>query len=438
MKKKYILFTLLLSYCCAVHTQTITWEERAPLPERITNNALATATVGGIPYVFSFAGIDSTKACGHTHLKSFRYDTQLDFWEPIAPLPDPMGGKIAAGASTVKNKIYIVGGYHVDSNCGEISSDKIHIYDPETNAYLPDGAPLLKAIDDHVQAVWRDSLIFVVTGWSNTTNVTNVQIYNPATDVWTAGTPVPNANDWRVFGGSGEIIGDTIYYIGGASPQCNLNVCFPPTSYLRKGVINPSNPAEITWEGQADPAAQGYRMGATTADNTIIWLGGSDLTYNFNGIDYNGTGGVAPTGRVTLLNANSGFLSQLEGQIPAIMDLRGVAKISESTFIIAGGMEANQVVTNKVFQINIDDLTAIVEPNIATQLIFPNPVSDVLRFSRAGNFSVEILDSQGKTVLPKQAIHHQALNVKNLDSGIYFIRIFDKNKVIDFQKIIKI
>ena len=43
---------------------------------------------------------------------------------------------------------------------------------------MPDGADIPKAIDDQVQAVWQDSLIYVITGWSNTTNVVDVQASN--------------------------------------------------------------------------------------------------------------------------------------------------------------------------------------------------------------------------------------------------------------------
>ena len=68
--------------------------------------------------------------------------------------------------------------------------------------------------------VYKDSLIYVVTGWSGSgfsgTNVANVQIYNPANDTWSVGTPVPNTNQYKAFGASGIIVEDTIYYFGGA------------------------------------------------------------------------------------------------------------------------------------------------------------------------------------------------------------------------------
>ena len=165
--------------------------------------------------------------------------------------------------------------------------------------------PIPTPIDDQVQATWRDSLIYVVTGWSNNGNVGKVQIYNPNTNTWEEGTPVPTSpnyeTDYYVFGGSGTIIGDTLYYIGGASGYF-LGPVFPATTHLRKGYINPEDPTEITWSGEETNIARGYRMAAGHwNDQQAVWIGGSQITYNYNGIDYNGSGGVPPTTRVVRL-----------------------------------------------------------------------------------------------------------------------------------------
>ncbi|MEZ4934907.1 MAG: hypothetical protein R2788_22605 [Saprospiraceae bacterium] len=68
---------------------------------------------------------------------------------------------------------------------------------------------------------------------------------------------------------------DTIYYAGGAKATSN----FPATTSFRKGIINPNNPAEITWSMVSKPEAK-----ATTAAVRWmgkVWLGGSDVTPNF-------------------------------------------------------------------------------------------------------------------------------------------------------------
>jgi len=59
--------------------------------------------------------------------------------------------------------------------------------------------------------------------------VVDVQIYNPRTDVWMEGTPASNDSEWFVFGASGTIVGDRIYYLGGAKYTCVTNTCFEPS-----------------------------------------------------------------------------------------------------------------------------------------------------------------------------------------------------------------
>ena len=110
------------------------------MPEAVSNNAVVAAPVDGTMYVYSFSGIDSTKIWSGIHKKAWRYNTQTQIWEAIPELPSG-NGRIAAGASLIKDKIYIIGGYEVFPNGSEVSYDQVHIYDPATNSYLPDGTP---------------------------------------------------------------------------------------------------------------------------------------------------------------------------------------------------------------------------------------------------------------------------------------------------------
>lgn len=423
-----LLFVLLIT---SLEGQQISWEEVAPLPEPVSNNAVVEATVSGVPHVFSFSGIDTTKDWFGLHLKGFRYNTQTDVWDTIDPLPDPMGGKIAAGASVVKNKIYIIGGYYVASDYSEVSSDDVHIYDPETNSYLPDGAPIPVPIDDQVQAVWRDSLIFVVTGWSNNGNVSDVQIYNPADDTWAEGTPIFNNSNWKVFGGSGTIVGDTIYYAGGAKSIGN----FSATTFFRKGYINPEDPTQITWEGELDLAALGYRMAAAEYEGQALWFGGSDVTYNFNGIAYNGSGGVSPNERISAYDPASGVLGPVIEDFIPVMDLRGIAKISPTQFIIAGGMKGNQTVTDRTLLITVDNLDEVITPRLPNIKISPNPSGQNINLDKLGTFDVQISDLQGKIVLEQENVTGE-INISRLPAGEYVLSVIEHNKITAIGKFV--
>lgn len=394
------------------------WGELSPMPERVTNNAVTAAQVNGEWYVYSFAGMDSTKSCEGDHLRSWRYSLSADSWESIPDVPDPLGGKIAAGASVIKGKIYVVGGYHITPDCNELSSAKIHIFDPVLNEWLPDGADLPLPIDDQVQAVWNDSLLYVVTGWSNTTNVEEVQIYNPTTDSWLLGTPIPGLTSWKVFGASGVILGDTLYYAGGAT----LSGSFNASNAFRKGAINPNDPAQIEWSTELDILSRGYRMGASRAGAFPFWVGGSLTTYNFDGVAYNGSGGVEPEDRAVFYDRTTGQLYEENGFFPPIMDLRGVAKIGATNFITAGGMLAGQEVTNRVFLSEIVT-TAVRETGPEAVLtFFPNPTTDRLCLDLQEPGEIALMDAFGRVVFLQSVQSGDCLDVSKVESGVYFLQ----------------
>jgi N-acetylneuraminic acid mutarotase len=312
------------------------------LPEPTTNNAVSEGFIKGKPYIFTFGGLDSTKRYTGIHKRSYKYDVHNSSWQQIAELPDTLG-KIASAAHRIKDTIYIIGGYHVFKDHTEKSSNKVHRYDIVNNEFLENGAAIPIAIDDHVQTVWRDSLIYITTGWSDVKNVPNVQIYNPSSNSWSEGTSVPNNHTYKSFGASGTIISDTIFYFGGASMGKN----YPIQNVLRKGIINPKKPTEISWSHEViDSTIVGYRMTATSVNNKPHWLGGSTTTYNYNPIAYNGSGGVHPSNRDLSINKEE-WRQNFGNKLP--MDLRGIAEINDSTKILVGGITENQQVSNKVY-----------------------------------------------------------------------------------------
>ncbi len=404
-----------------------------PMPERVTNNAVVEGFVNGVPYVYSFAGLDSTKNYSGIHLRSFRYNTQTDIWESIPPLPDTLG-KIATSANRIGDIIYIIGGYHVFSNGNEISSDRVHRYNTQTNTYLTDGAPIPVPIDDQVQAVWKDSLIYVVTGWSNNQNVTNVQIYNPSTDQWSQGTPIPNESSYPSFGAAGLIYNDTIYYFGGAR-----NNDFAIQRHMRKGIINANDPTEIEWSAFIlDLGVKAYRPAAFfLADDNLFWIGGADNTYNYDGIAYNNNQGVEPNHRVLYFDSSINYYQeQFFDLIP--MDLRGVAQISDSVQYIAGGMESGQMVSNKTLKIGqINLLVKAEDLSIAKGKIdlFPNPVNQSLYFKlpenqNCANLILKIFDLKGAEIMESKIQSCEAeIDISAFPNGIYVLSIFIDGKV---------
>lgn len=316
----------------------------ATLPVKVTNNTVCEGFIDNKPYLFSFSGIDSTKKYDGIHLKSFRYNINTKETIQIQNLPDNRG-KIACAANRIDDIIYISGGYYVYKDGHEISSNKMHRYDIKNNIFLKDATAIPIATDDHVQAIWNNRLIYIITGWSNKKNIPNVQIYNPKEDIWLTGTSTPNTSNYKSFGASGTIIGNTIYYFGGATSDKGFSI----QNELRIGEINPKKPTEIKWTIQ-NTKHVGYRMACANVNNEVHWIGGSNETYNFDGIAYNKSGGVPTNNRdLQFCPKSKKFKENIALELP--MDLRGIATIKPKIKYIAGGMLGNQEVSNAIYKL---------------------------------------------------------------------------------------
>jgi len=407
------LLSVFLVLTTSAFGQNWTWTELAPMPFRTANNAVVEAEVIGNEFVYSFGGIDTSKVYSGIHNRAFKFDVGLGTWSEIDSLPD--APKIASGASFVKGKIYIIGGYHVYQNGTEVSSSKVHVYNPTTNQYEVDAADIPLAIDDHVQCVYKDSLIYVVTGWSNTGNFPNVQIFDPTLNQWTNGTFVPTNFQYTAFGASGSILGDTLYYHGGAAGGS-----FAARTFLRKGYINPNDPTDITWElmGEA-PGDAGYRAACSGTDDRVFWVGGAPTSYNFDGIAYNGSGGVDPSARILHFNPTDSVFLDETTQPYGVMDLRGIAKLSNNRWIVCGGMDTNQIVSNRTFLLESSSLqlSETEQDNClinyfdgGVKLEFPVPTD------------VQIVNTLGQTIrFSSQTSTLELLNDR-FPAGIYYVR----------------
>jgi len=430
LQMKYLSILLCLLFSPLLTAQL--FSTLTPIPEAVSNNAVCAAMVDGVAHVYSFSGIDQSKAFNGIHKRSWHYNPNNATWSPIPDLP--LGaGRIAAGASTVKDKIYIIGGYQVFASGTETSFNNVHIFDPVTNNFEQDGMPIPVAIDDHIQAVWKDSLIYVITGWSNNGNVPNVQIYDPGMNTWEAGTPVPNNNDYKVFGGSGVIVDNTIYYLGGARSGSN----FPITTQLRKGVIDPHNPTEISWSIVSEDMGIGYRSAAINIDDQIYWIGGSETTYNYDGIAYNNSGGVEPRLAWTQYDITIDFLHIVQPQqgfaMPEIMDLRGIAHIGSNEAVIVGGMLADQEVSDQVFKLTLGLVQSNQDTEQLKYQIVPNPSSEsfvIDGLSANGNKDgiVTIYNIDGRVMYQHSAKAKESIDIAHLDNGMYLISLMSSEE----------
>ncbi|MBK8556392.1 MAG: T9SS type A sorting domain-containing protein [Lewinellaceae bacterium] len=161
----------------------------------------------------------------------------------------------------------------------------------------------------------------------------------------------------------------------------------------------------------------------------MVWLGGSDVTYNYDGIAYNGSGPVAPQARVIdydKFNGSFGVQYFDTTAIPAIMDLRGAAQISPDAFVTIGGMEAGPKVSRRVFLFSWAYTVPTKLPGQAeTPSISPNPATHFTRVSGEQPKALRLFDVNGKLLQTCAACSEIDLNT--MPSGVLLLEIEQHN-----------
>ncbi|MBX7219138.1 MAG: galactose oxidase [Blastocatellia bacterium] len=328
------------------------WSKLPSLPVALTNNAVAACENNGRQYLFSFLGIDPSLTHTGITRRAYSFEMAAQTWRAIRPVPG-IFGRLAATAQGVKGKIYLFGGYTVDEKGQEVSLAKVNIYDPATDSYsLGEDIPV--PVDDAVSGVWRDRYIFLISGWSQKDNVTNVQIYDTQKDTWYPATPLPAPGR---FGHAGAIVGDTIVIADGVKTQTDKpKYVMEGSCYV--GKIDPQSFQRITWTRIAEhPGKPRYRMAAGVLANRktdaerVYFTGGTENPYNYNGIGYNGQP-AQPTGETFAFNTRTNQWETLPSSPVPTMDHRGLASLGNSLFLI-GGIGENQRVQNSVYELKI-------------------------------------------------------------------------------------
>jgi len=175
-----------------------TWTLGADMP--FSAGSSASALINGDVYLAG--GI----VAGATTNKVARYNPVTNTWTSLADMPQ---GRNHAAAATDGVKLYVFGGRGPGSGDGNIVAngfDTVQIYDPATNTWQSSRdagstlAPLPQARGGMGKAVYLGGEFYVIggetlTGAGATVNAVydRVDIYNPRTNTWRLGTPMPTA-----------------------------------------------------------------------------------------------------------------------------------------------------------------------------------------------------------------------------------------------------
>ncbi|MBC8160025.1 MAG: hypothetical protein H7Z42_02310 [Roseiflexaceae bacterium] len=135
-----------------------------------------------------------------------KYDPRSNSWTPLAPMPQ---GRNHAASSTDGSNLYVFGGRGAgsgDNNSVANGFDTLQIYDPASNTWQSSLdtsstlAVLPQARGGMGKAVYHDGEFYIIGGETLTgAGATaegvydRVDIYNPQTNLWRLGTPLPTA-----------------------------------------------------------------------------------------------------------------------------------------------------------------------------------------------------------------------------------------------------
>jgi N-acetylneuraminic acid mutarotase len=331
--------------------------ELATTPNALTNNAVTQITSNNKEYLISFSGLASGKDYRDVHNNTYIYDVNENKWNEGSPVPisqpiDGLIGRLASVATSINDTAYIFGGYTVAKNNSEVSVPDVYAYNVDNDQYTK-LASMPVPVDDSVALTYQKKYIYLISGWHNDGNVNLVQVYNTHTNTWEQATPFPGK---AVFGHAGGIVDNTIVICDGVGIDVHENMrrSYAAENACYRGLIDIKHPTKINWFKLKHPTGVSrYRMAANgfvdqlTGKQEVVFVGGSNNPYNYNGIGYNNVPSQ-PSDKIWRYQIKNNTWQVTTGK-KATMDHRGLLKLNDK-LITVGGMGKNQKVLNSINQ----------------------------------------------------------------------------------------
>ncbi len=366
---------LAFAYTFALFSTSTSAQPMPALPEAVTNNAVALVNDGKQDYLLSFMGLKKGKTDADVHNKAWALPIKPDSswqvepqtpkqtWQALPAVPhiEPLAGRLASIAIGIKDTAYILGGYTVAADHTEVSTSDNYKFNIKTKQYHRI-ADMPVAVDDTTAISYQNRYIYLFSGWHQSGNVNLVQVYDTKTNHWSQATPMPIP---ATFGIAAGAVGRALVACDGVKIKAlaNKNRAFVSSPQCLFGLIDEQDHLKIHWQAiphfitplsqtkTTDKTAY-YRMAAVGVEDAnnagqIVFIGGSDNPYNYNGIGYDGQ----PSKPSAWMNRFDLATHQwlVPQKLPqASMDHRALILYNESLIRI-GGMTEDQHVTDKVF-----------------------------------------------------------------------------------------
>ena len=230
----------------AYNPATNTWTEKAQMPIPLSN--------------FGVAVYQNKIYCIGQNQNEV-YDPSTNTWETKTPMPAESS---QLQANVVNNKIYLIG--------GRPNGTVNEVYDPTTDSWAIK-APTPTAVADYASAVIDDNIYIisgdVISAYPNDgpENITNLtQIYNPLTNSWSLGAPIP-MGVWNAAAGTttGAEAPKAIYVMGGC------NATYPSGAQVTNQMYFPEN---NSWGKAAPMPIDRAWLSVAVMNDTLYAIGG--------------------------------------------------------------------------------------------------------------------------------------------------------------------
>jgi N-acetylneuraminic acid mutarotase len=283
---------------------TNTWTEKTPIPTYI--GYYFTAACQNKIYVMGDAN--------NVPSLNEAYDPATDTWTAKTPMPT---SREWTQANVVDGKIFVIGGIVWHSQFNPEVYQINEVYDPSNDSWS-EMAPIPTAVCSYASAV-LDGKIYIFGGTSrvvhdgNPTVVNLVQIFDPQTNSWSQGTPLPaNISGMGACATTGLFAPKRIYVFGGTTSDG------PSGSWTRI-----YDPEAKTWsDGTAVPTAF---VGLTAVNvNDMLYVMGRNQLYQYTPAGYQGATSptpflsAAPSPSITPSPSETAFPSQSPSPTPSL------------------------------------------------------------------------------------------------------------------------
>src|ERR1700674_1388739 len=136
-----------------------------PLPDPVSNNAVAMLKVHGQLLLFSFMGTGAKKPSDAITNAAFSLDAKDGTWSAIHAVPGTVG-RIGAVAAAAHDQLFLFGGYVLDAQGRGMTVPDVGLYEPARDRWYRE-ADLPLPLGDSVAGVYHDRYIYLVSGRSN-------------------------------------------------------------------------------------------------------------------------------------------------------------------------------------------------------------------------------------------------------------------------------